>query len=452
MKAIATKQPTNESVKQNKSGEKGRSRSISPLSTGMPLLQRKCACGGGCPRCKKSPIQTKLKISEPGDKYEQEADRIADEVMRMPELSVQRQIEPKKVYRAITNPPTILSPSEDKSSLSAEQLPSGVETSPIGASLEEKADGNSDSSPNGQDICRGTQDIHSTLIFLGTFPPALVAEFGEIFDPIQRAIDNNRREMGLHFPILNNKPLLNNSSSTVANLINGVEPGTEQDAIVKCKENRCRAFFNPANQPQRNLAESYVVLPPSGILWKKNNADASKVANWIDSDLVPNKVPIDESKGTIDDCRNRTKSINVLFSLEERIQQIVEKHEKRHAKDWGKVFCRVIGRRDRQVSQRTGSNNAKIGLALNNPLKAKERALKKLFNGIDTKLEAAQKLMEFHESKKNQLHSTTRLNSQMKNLAIGSRCEGVILNIEPQSRGNEAPVLTSDSDFLRNHN
>ena len=97
MKAIATKQPTNESVKQNKSGEKGRSRSISPLSTGMPLLQRQCACGGGCPRCQDVlGIQTKLKISEPGDKYEQEADHIADEVMRMPEPSVQRQVEPEE--------------------------------------------------------------------------------------------------------------------------------------------------------------------------------------------------------------------------------------------------------------------------------------------------------------------------------------------------------------------
>jgi len=94
MKAIATKQPTNESVKQNKSGEKGRSRSVSPLSTGMPLLQRKCACGGGCPRCQDElGIQTKLKIGEAGDKYEQEADRIADEVMRMPEPSIQRQVE-----------------------------------------------------------------------------------------------------------------------------------------------------------------------------------------------------------------------------------------------------------------------------------------------------------------------------------------------------------------------
>jgi hypothetical protein len=88
MKAIATKQPTNESVKQNKSGEKGRSRSVSPLSTGMPLLQRKCACGGGCPRCQDElGIQTKLKIGKPGDKYEQEADHIANLVVNTPSES-----------------------------------------------------------------------------------------------------------------------------------------------------------------------------------------------------------------------------------------------------------------------------------------------------------------------------------------------------------------------------
>ncbi|MFS0518431.1 DUF4157 domain-containing protein [Nostoc sp. UIC 10607] len=61
------------------------------------VLQRKCACGGDCPSCKeKLGIQTKLKISEPGDRYEQEADRIADEVMRIPEPSVQRQTEPEE--------------------------------------------------------------------------------------------------------------------------------------------------------------------------------------------------------------------------------------------------------------------------------------------------------------------------------------------------------------------
>lgn len=39
------------------------------------------------------PIQAKLTISQPGDKYEQEADRVAEAVMRMPEPQVQRQPE-----------------------------------------------------------------------------------------------------------------------------------------------------------------------------------------------------------------------------------------------------------------------------------------------------------------------------------------------------------------------
>jgi hypothetical protein len=96
MRSLATKQLINDVAKQ-KNGERGRSRHVSLLSTEMPLLQRQCACGGGCPRCQDElGIQTKLKISEPGDKYEQEADRIADEVMRMPEPSVQRQVEPEE--------------------------------------------------------------------------------------------------------------------------------------------------------------------------------------------------------------------------------------------------------------------------------------------------------------------------------------------------------------------
>lgn len=36
------------------------------------------------------PLQPKLAISTPGDIYEQEADRVADQVMRMPEPAVQR--------------------------------------------------------------------------------------------------------------------------------------------------------------------------------------------------------------------------------------------------------------------------------------------------------------------------------------------------------------------------
>ena len=58
------------------------------------LLQRQCACGGSagmtgeCETCagKKflgKPLQRKLAISEPGDQYEQEADRVAEQMMRM---------------------------------------------------------------------------------------------------------------------------------------------------------------------------------------------------------------------------------------------------------------------------------------------------------------------------------------------------------------------------------
>jgi len=41
-------------------------------------------------------IQAKLVVGQPGDIYEQEADRVADAVMRMPEPQVQRQIEPEE--------------------------------------------------------------------------------------------------------------------------------------------------------------------------------------------------------------------------------------------------------------------------------------------------------------------------------------------------------------------
>jgi len=56
-------------------------------------------------------IQGKLTIGKPNDKYEQEADRVADEVMRLPEPQVQRQseedeeeemIQPKSIGEQIT--------------------------------------------------------------------------------------------------------------------------------------------------------------------------------------------------------------------------------------------------------------------------------------------------------------------------------------------------------------
>jgi hypothetical protein len=55
------------------------------------MIQRKsgCACGGGCPSCKDElddlHVRTKLEISAPGDQFEQDADRMAEQVMRITE-------------------------------------------------------------------------------------------------------------------------------------------------------------------------------------------------------------------------------------------------------------------------------------------------------------------------------------------------------------------------------
>jgi hypothetical protein len=46
-------------------------------------------CSGRPPH--NTPVQAKPKIGRPGDRYEQEADRIAAQVMRMPEPGLQRQ-------------------------------------------------------------------------------------------------------------------------------------------------------------------------------------------------------------------------------------------------------------------------------------------------------------------------------------------------------------------------
>ena len=91
MTLALAKKPSHDKAHKHKS-EVVRNSSITSQSTNPPLsfstIQRKpsCPCGGGCPKCKDAfLIQPKLKISEPGDNYEQEADRLADEIMRMPD-------------------------------------------------------------------------------------------------------------------------------------------------------------------------------------------------------------------------------------------------------------------------------------------------------------------------------------------------------------------------------
>ena len=56
---------------------------IAPFSHSMLHRNQSCACGGGCSRCQAKSHD--IRISQPSDPAEIEADRIADTVMRMSE-------------------------------------------------------------------------------------------------------------------------------------------------------------------------------------------------------------------------------------------------------------------------------------------------------------------------------------------------------------------------------
>ena len=63
---------------------------VSPVSDTCIQQKPTCACGDGCPRCQGSHrVQPKFKIGAPNDKYEREADRVADQVVRIPGPAIQ---------------------------------------------------------------------------------------------------------------------------------------------------------------------------------------------------------------------------------------------------------------------------------------------------------------------------------------------------------------------------
>jgi Domain of unknown function (DUF4157) len=132
--------------------EKDRSKSkpsSTPVRTG--LLQRKCACGGNpgvdgeCEECRSKRlitqppaadvqstqnIQKKLTVNQPGDRYEQEADRVANQVMLMPvpgavqAKEIQRQPVNNEEDEELRRQPT--EDEEDERSLQAKEVPGQV--------------------------------------------------------------------------------------------------------------------------------------------------------------------------------------------------------------------------------------------------------------------------------------------------------------------------------------
>jgi hypothetical protein len=73
---------------------------ISPQSYPAPTIAR-CACGGGCPRCRASPSQPKaMRISPLGDPFEREADEVADRVLAGIEVGPPSVVSPLVVQRS----------------------------------------------------------------------------------------------------------------------------------------------------------------------------------------------------------------------------------------------------------------------------------------------------------------------------------------------------------------
>ena len=83
----------------------------SEVTPSCPLTPTRCPFGGACHTCSVR-VQTKLEMNQPGDEYEQQADRVVDQAMRAPEMQMQHratsQLEPTRVppiVRGVLNSP-----------------------------------------------------------------------------------------------------------------------------------------------------------------------------------------------------------------------------------------------------------------------------------------------------------------------------------------------------------
>ncbi len=75
---------TARSLWQSRSGNRVVQRLVRSGAAGL-IQAKPCACGATCPQCRPYPLQAKLRVSSPDDPFEREADRVADQIMRMPD-------------------------------------------------------------------------------------------------------------------------------------------------------------------------------------------------------------------------------------------------------------------------------------------------------------------------------------------------------------------------------
>ncbi|MCK5013334.1 MAG: DUF4157 domain-containing protein [Candidatus Omnitrophica bacterium] len=96
IRAAAKKPEAKRENRPSQTQKTGPSQSISSPVEQILFLQRTIGNQAVGKMIKSGALQAKLRIGQPGDIYEQEADRMANAVMRMPEPGVQRQVEPEE--------------------------------------------------------------------------------------------------------------------------------------------------------------------------------------------------------------------------------------------------------------------------------------------------------------------------------------------------------------------
>jgi hypothetical protein len=95
---------------------------VQGLIRSCPAFPGACPTGGACHTCPVR-VQAKLAIGQPGDAYEQEADRVAERVMTMPEPQVQRQVSGENAGTPVYTPqPRSLNQTLDPSQMSDVEL------------------------------------------------------------------------------------------------------------------------------------------------------------------------------------------------------------------------------------------------------------------------------------------------------------------------------------------
>ena len=105
---VSVKKP--ELKRENKASQTqktGPSQSISSSVEQILFLQRSIGNQTVGRLIKSGALQAKLRIGQPRDKHEQEADRVADEVMRMPEQEMQRQVEEEEEEEILQTKPLV---------------------------------------------------------------------------------------------------------------------------------------------------------------------------------------------------------------------------------------------------------------------------------------------------------------------------------------------------------